>query len=221
MGESVRQFFKRKLEWVIAFLRLCWTLRYLDRFSLSQIDTSFRGSCREPASRFEKLRLLQSFSSPEHVWIETGTYMGFTTRGLSEASKFVHSLEPSPMWFEKSSLRLADLKNVALHNLTSEQGFGPILSSLLDEQNVNFWLDGHYSEGDTFMGGTPSPIKSELAAISATKDLSRFTILVDDFRRFGMEPGYPDKDYLVQFSKKHNFIWTVERDIFIMTPSKS
>jgi hypothetical protein len=164
---------------------------------------------------------LQSFSSIEHVWIETGTYMGFTTRGLSEVSKFVHSLEPSPIWFERSSLSLADLKNVAIHNLTSEQGFGSILNSLSNEQNVNFWLDGHFSEGDTFLGGTPSPIQSELAAISAAKDLSRFSIFVDDFRRFGIEPGYPDKEYLVQFSKEHNFIWTVERDIFVMTRSKS
>jgi hypothetical protein len=217
MSGSVRNFFKRWLGFIIAFFRLSWTLRSVDSFSLSQIDTSFRGSCREPASRFEKLRLLQSFSSIEHVWLETGTYMGFTTRGLSEVSKFVHTLEPSPLWFERSSLSLADLTNVTIYNLTSEEGFDSILHSLSDEQKVNFWLDGHFSEGDTYRGGNPSPIQSELAAISSAKNLSRFSIFVDDFRRFGIEPGYPEKNYLVHYCKQNKFTWTVERDIFIMT----
>ena len=51
--------------------------------------------------------------------------------------------------------------------------------------DVCFWLDGHFSGGDTFQGATDCPIEAELAAIDAHLDrLGKVSILIDDIRCF-------------------------------------
>lgn len=204
------------LEKLAVFRSLFLEFKDIDSFSLSQIASSVAGSSREPASPYEKLNLLRSFSSVDHYWVETGTYMGYTTRGLSAISNFVHTLEPSKYWYEKSLVTLSDLANVKIHNASSEEKLSEILATLPPDVKVNLWLDGHFSGGETFLGERSSPIEIELEQIRSSPNLSNFSIFVDDFRCFGIEEGYPQKDFLVGWSRAHGFEWTVERDIFIM-----
>lgn len=207
---------KALLEKLLVFKSLFLEFKDVDSFSLSQIASSFAGSSREPASPYEKLNLLKSFSTINHYWVETGTYMGYTTRGLSAVSHFVHTLEPSKHWFEKSLVELSDLDNVKIHNASSEEKLSEILATLPPNVRVNFWLDGHFSGGKTFLGERSSPIEIKLEQIRSSPNLSNYSIFVDDFRCFGIEEGYPKKDFLVGWSKANGFEWTVERDIFIM-----
>jgi hypothetical protein len=176
----------------------------------------FDRSCREPATQFEKLKFLQSFSNKSQFWIETGTFKGYTTRGLSEASKAIATLEPSTIYFDLSSKALSDLDNVTLVNATSEDGLLATIDNFPKGSHINFWLDGHYSELDTFLGANHCPIEEELKTIALRLSVHTVTIFIDDFRLFGSQKGYPSKDFLVDWSRDNGFFWSVEKDIFIL-----
>jgi hypothetical protein len=63
--------------------------------------------------------------------------------------------------------------------------------------NLNFWLDGHYSDGITFKGDKDTPIVDELNHISMNLDrYNEVCVLIDDVRCFDPEcpyvfTGYP------------------------------
>ena len=86
--------------------------------------------------------------------------------------------------------------------------------------DINFWLDGHYSSGLTFKGDQECPIKDELDQIGNNlKRFKKVIILIDDIRCFlpnNKFDKYPSINYLVDWSRKNNFNWIIEHDIFIM-----
>ena len=54
----------------------------------------FFKKCSPPAPHFIKQSLLLRHGINNSVWVETGTYLGQTTKFLSEHFSFVHSIEP-------------------------------------------------------------------------------------------------------------------------------
>ena len=158
------------------------------------------------------------YGIPNAQWVETGTFLGTTTKFLSQRYPFVYSVEPGKKFYE-DALDLFSGKNVKLFNDASEN----ILPILLPELrgDINFWLDGHYSAGDTFKGDKDCPIEEELAALK--DNLSQFdkvSVLIDDVRLFPQNntssSGYPSINYLVDWARDNGFNWRIEQDIFIM-----
>jgi hypothetical protein len=74
---------------------------------------------------------------------------------------------------------------------------GKVLSGLVERLNgpALFWLDGHYSGGETALGDLHSPVWAELKAIFGGMRHS-FVVLIDDARCFGTVGGedYPAVD---------------------------
>ena len=208
---------KEFLAGIIFLLKIFWRIRKFDLHSRNQWIQYFDRSCREPATQYEKLELLKSFSKGNQFWIETGTFMGYTTRGLSLVSKKVISLEPSEIYFGVASKNLTDVKNVAIINTTSEDGLLSAIDQIPKGSHINFWLDGHYSAGNTFLGANHCPVEQELGIIRSRLSEINVKIFIDDFRLFGTEEGYPTKDYLVNWSRDNGFSWSVEKDIFILS----
>ena len=109
-------------------------------------------------------------------------------------------------------------KKIKLYNGFSEIIFPKLLPTL--NGACNFFLDGHYSGGDTVKGEKECPIIEELTSIK--NNLSNFnnvTILIDDVRCFlpnYCAKDYPDINYLVNWSVSNNFDWRIEHDIFVM-----
>ena len=58
-------------------------------------DWYFFKKCSPPPPHFIKQSLLLRHGIPKSVWVETGTYLGQTTKFLSENFNYVHSIEPS------------------------------------------------------------------------------------------------------------------------------
>ena len=52
-----------------------------------------------------------------------------------------------------------------------------------------FWLDAHFSGGNTALGKTPCPLLEELDIILATGE--KHYLLIDDARCFGALGGFP------------------------------
>ncbi len=170
-----------------------------------------------PSPQFIKLRILSRNCVPGAAWIETGTYLGETTKFLSKNSKMVFSIEPAVLLYEFVNKRLRRLKNVQIVFGTSEEVFESTITKL--EQKANFWLDGHASGDITFSNQEVTPIVYELKILAS--HLSRFeecAVFVDDVRGFSNKSEtskYPSKEFLVEWANTNNCSWSIEHDIFI------
>ena len=155
---------------------------------------------------------------PNATWVETGTYLGETTRILSKNSLKVYSIEPEPTLFTNAKHYFANFKNVEILNGTSEEVFPRLLPTI--NGRVNFWLDGHYSAGLTFKGKQDTPVLEELENIAQNLvHFEKVCVLVDDIRCFspnikGYET-YPPLNALVAWAEKYHLAWHIEQDIFI------
>ena len=83
-----------------------------------------------------------------------------------------------------------------------------------------FWLDGHFSGGETALGKTFTPVKDELKHILAAKNLT-YVILIDDAREFGTALDYPTLDdigkFVQQTGRPHDV--SVKDDIIRIVPA--
>jgi len=171
-----------------------------------------------PSPHFIKQACIIRNSIPNATWIETGTYLGQTTKLLSKNGCMVFSLEPEPILFANAESYFRNFKNVEILNGTSEEIFPNLLPRI--SGNVNFWLDGHYSAGITFRGEQDTPILDELKNIA--KNLNHFNevcIMVDDIRCFNPHKAeystYPSVNILVSWAQENSLTWHIEHDIFV------
>ena len=173
-----------------------------------------------PCPQFVKEKVFKKFNLSNSTWIETGTFHGTSTAYLASIATNVITLEPVVDLYEDARVKLGNLKNITFINKSSEDGIEEAINSISDNTNVCFWLDGHYSEGNTFLGEKHSPIEFELEVIE--KHLKRFnnvSVLVDDFRLFQVYESdkiYPNKFFLVDFAKKNKLDFEIESDILIL-----
>jgi hypothetical protein len=169
-----------------------------------------------------KWAVLRRYGFAEGAWIESGTYYGRTTAYLAKRASRVWTIEPSESLAGLAAKKLARFSNVELVRGLSEN----VLSGLLQEVEsrgeveLSLWLDGHFSEGGTFLGPSETPIIAELAAVEERlPNIPRWAIFVDDFRCFEPEnpkySTYPTRSFLVAFSERNGLNWTVEHDIFV------
>jgi hypothetical protein len=175
----------------------------------------------EPFPTFVKKEVFNEFNSSSKIWIETGTLVGDTAKYLSKVAKFVYTIEPSEKYYNISLKNLTNCENVKIYNDTSENKLNDILEIIKPNSEVCFWLDGHWSGGDTFKGETDTPILSELDTIERyLNKFSKLHILVDDFRIFDIGNSteiYPSKEVLIEYAAKNNLKWRITRDIFILS----
>jgi len=170
-----------------------------------------------PSPQFIKLRILGGNCIPEAAWIETGTYLGETTKFLSKNSRMVYSIEPADLLYKFVAKRLIRLNNVQIVLGTSEEVFESTIAKL--DGKVNFWLDGHASGDITFSNQDVTPIVHELEILA--NHLPRFdecAIFIDDVRGFADMYGaskYPSKEFLVEWANTNSCSWSIEHDIFI------
>lgn len=175
----------------------------------------FSGGLPQPV----KESVFKRFHISGAPWIETGTYIGTSTRFLASLGSKVYSLEPSPSFFELSKKRFRGRQNVEIIHGSSETKLDEVLSRLPGP--VNFWLDGHYSAGATYEGERHCPVPFELDLISKhLPRLGQICVLIDDAAHFTSDvpenKDYPSLDYLVDWARAHNLDWCIEADIIVI-----
>lgn len=150
--------------------------------------------------------------------IETGTYQGDMVEAMKNIFSRIHSIELGEELYQKACLRFAVEPSITIHHGDS----GEILPSILSttSEPALFWLDAHYSRGDTALGSLETPIMKELSAI--LKNNKEHVILIDDARDFKGTHDYPTipelESLLVQAGR--NYELSVRDDIIRITPTK-
>ncbi len=125
--------------------------------------------------------------------IEIGTYKGVTTKRLARMFDRVVTIEIDRSLFDGAKLRCKGHNNIVFHLGDGSKLLPQILA---EEKNTLVFLDGHFSGDGTGHGDEPEPALQELDLIAA--NLERVSaIVVDDFRLFGVEPGWPKKSELL------------------------
>lgn len=171
-----------------------------------------------PCPSFVKQAVLARNGFPGAIWVESGTFLGVTTRFLANFGSFVYTIEPGPNLYKSAQLKLGSLSNVKVINGLSEEVFPSLLPTLSGD--LNFWLDGHYSAGGTHRGPKDTPILDELESISLNrKNFSSVCVLIDDVRCFNPRleeySTYPDVRSLIDWAEAEHFHWHIEHDIFV------
>ena len=126
--------------------------------------------------------------------IEVGSFKGVTTRRLSYLFKHVVSIEIDETLYRQAKMRCANRKNVEILLGDGTQLLPKVISNA---KNALLFLDGHFSGGETGQGDEPEPILKEVDLILPSIE-NLAAIVIDDFRLFGIESGWPKKSEVLQ-----------------------
>jgi hypothetical protein len=121
-----------------------------------------------------------------NTFIETGTFLGETTISLEEFFEKVHTIELSEKYFNMFDERKKNLEKFKITNHLGDtvRVLPSILNNLNESDSSIFWLDGHWSSGDTAKGEKDCPLKEECEIIDSLYKSTIAVILIDDYRLF-------------------------------------
>jgi len=130
-----------------------------------------------------------------NIFIESGTYMGDMVWAQQDNFEQLYSVELSKEFVEQARKRFKKKKHI--HIIQGDSG--KIMFTLIKEihEPALFWLDGHYSAGNTARGDKDCPIIEEVKAILSSG--LEHVLLIDDARYFTGQRDYPTKEALTAF----------------------
>jgi len=160
------------------------------------------------ASSIHCKELFRKYINP--VFIETGSYLGDGIQQAIDAGfKKIYSIELSRNFYTHCCDRFE--KNEIVHCICGDSG--EKLFEVMEEQNeqITFWLDGHYSGGDTAIGPENTPLLRELEAIKR-HPIKTHTILIDDLRGWIRElRGFDTLDLMKKILEINpDYVFTLE-----------
>jgi hypothetical protein len=176
---------------------------------------SFKFSTPRSYTKFRAITSTKAKVSAKN-FIETGTYLGVTTRRCSSHFDRVYTIELDPELAKQASDFLKDRQNVKVLQGDAIDLLATVLKE--DISDILVFLDGHFSGGVTACGSMPEPAIEEIKILAQWK--SKIAgIIIDDFRLFGTELGFPSKSILFETIEKYlpEFSVTVFLDQIIIT----
>jgi hypothetical protein len=120
------------------------------------------------------------------TFVETGTWRGHTIFGMEQYFDHLFTIEiKEDLYLAAKNQYYGDKIQFLLGDSADK------ISDVLDELStpVIFWLDGHWSMGDTGRGAKDCPLVEELQHIN-NKCSQEAVIIIDDYRLFGHGIGH-------------------------------
>ena len=136
-----------------------------------------------------------------NVFVETGTFMGHMIEAQRMNFAELFSIEVEPTLYKNAVKYFQSYRHIKIVEGDSSFVLNEILSEVHNNSTL-FWLDGHYSGGNTGMGKKQCPIYEELHAIF-NHNISTKCILIDDARCFNGTEDYPTIEELINFVEKN------------------
>jgi len=150
--------------------------------------------------------------------VETGTHYGDTVFAVLPHFDRIYSIELGDELYRRAVEHFKGQPRVTLLHGDSAERLPVVLNEL--HSSALFWLDAHYSFGDTACGNLYSPIMVELNQIFAHPTKTH-VILIDDARDFSGRDGYPTLAHLETFihTQHPSARFLLEFDIIRITPA--
>lgn len=120
------------------------------------------------------------------VFVEGGTYKGWTAKNMSKQFQKVYTIEKSDVMFNIAKKNLEEVENVTMYQGDTREYLHHILK---ENDNILFWLDAHWSGGETYGEEDECPLIKELEIIFEHQ--KNQVILIDDARLFLAPPPSP------------------------------
>lgn len=163
----------------------------VDLYRLARFDV------KNPHS-YSKVRQIRALArrTNSRQFIETGTFLGNTAMRCSGRFERVITIELDPDLFRRASKYLSKRANVSC----LEGDALKLLPSVLEKSDVGdalIFLDGHFSGGNTAHGEFAEPACEEISVLSSYRDKIN-AVIVDDFRCFGRDKGWPKRSLLLK-----------------------
>lgn len=137
--------------------------------------------------------VLKKYVKYANVFVETGTHIGNTTQMAFDIGfKKVYTIELSDYFYNEAIKRFSTNENIVCILGDSTEKLREILDEL--DAPAVFWLDGHWSMGNTAKGNKAVPVFEELEAIKS-HHIKNHVILIDDLRLMG-DINEPIKEWL-------------------------
>lgn len=119
------------------------------------------------------------------VFVEGGTFSGGTARKMSRHFPLVYTIENSHRMHKIARENIIEKNVILLKGDTRDY-----LPEILDKtDNILFWLDAHWSGGETYGNNDECPLLEELEIIF--RHDKNIIILIDDARLFLAPPPLP------------------------------
>jgi len=159
------------------------------------------GGRRGSPTNIHKQEVIKSYARKYGLkkLVETGTYQGEMIQTMKGSFDEIYSIELSETLHQRAKERFKHNRNVELIQGDSGAKLKEVVAEL--DGPALFWLDAHYSAGETARGETDTPIYAELGHIFAAGEAGH-VIIIDDARAFGNDPAYPDLDGVESFVRK-------------------
>jgi hypothetical protein len=133
--------------------------------------------------------------------IETGTFLGVTAARCARSFDTVLTVELDAQLAARAAKVLAGLRNVTVYHGDAVTLLPQMLAHPGAGKTVVF-LDAHYCGGNSARGDVPEPALAELDILASHRDRI-VGIVIDDFRCFGVEDGFPTKAQLLAAAEAH------------------
>ena len=170
---------------------------------------------------YDKSTLLLKKAGNINHFVETGTYYGNTSLWAAEHFDSVETIEFCEEIFQEAQNKLKNYKNIKCHYGDSRV----ILEKIIHQSNNNmlFWLDAHWSSGNTYGENDQCPLLKELEIIFS--DNRDHIILIDDARTFIHPPmlpndpsQFPSIEDIINAIPKNKFHILIFEDIIYVIP---
>jgi hypothetical protein len=134
-----------------------------------------------PALELDILKLLKEDYTKYTCFIETGTFCGETIFAFEPYFERLFTIEFSEFYYNNTKKKYLGDK-IDFINGDSSIVFSSLLPTI--REKCIFFLDGHYSSGNTGQSTKDCPLNEEITHIN-NHFVNEAIIIIDDFRLFG------------------------------------
>ena len=152
------------------------------------------------------------------IFIETGTYKGAMIKAMKNKFQAIFSIELGDDLYQQALQNFNKYKHISILHGDSGKVLKELLPSI--KSPSLFWLDAHYSHGDTAKADTETPIEIELETIF-NHNIKNHIILTDDARCFNGLNDYPTVETIKKkVAKTNSYGVHIENDIIVIEPKR-
>ncbi len=152
-----------------------------------------------------------------NIFVETGTYKGEMIDTMIRRFDKIYSVELSSDLYADAVKKYAGEKHVRLFQGDSAVMLPKMLAEI--KEPAMFWLDAHFSGGETVRTDVDTPIEEELKAIFA-HPVKDHVILIDDAREFTGANNYPTLEKVEAMANAAGYAFEVKRDNIRLFPKR-